>query len=88
MSPSMHPMKVGISLGLFFGGGHLLWSVLVALGYAQPLIDFVLQLHMIDLPLTVVSFDGASAIGLILFTGAVGFVGGYCFALVWNWAHR
>ena len=88
MSQSMQPMNVGFALGLFIGGWHLLWSVLVALGFAQPLIDFVLQLHMIDLPLTVVPFDLISAIELVLFTGVVGFGAGYVFAVLWNWAHR
>lgn len=37
----IEPNKAGLELGALFGGWHLLWSLLVALGVAQQLIDFI-----------------------------------------------
>jgi len=74
---------VGIVLGLF----HLFWAALVALGWAQPLIDFILRLHFIKLSLEVQHFDLATAAGLVAITAAIGFMIGFVLALAWNQLH-
>jgi hypothetical protein len=38
---SINPNKAGLALAALMAAWHLAWSVLVALGLAQPLIDFI-----------------------------------------------
>ena len=78
----------GLVVGLLLGGWHLLWSFLVALGWGQSLIDFVLWAHMIHLPYVVGPFDLTAACTLIVLTAAVGYVIGAVFAGIFNALHR
>ena len=56
--------KAGLVLGSFLGLLHLLWSVLVALGFAQPFLDFIFWLHMIKNPFQVEGFALGRALSL------------------------
>lgn len=69
-------------------GWHVVWSVLVVLGWGQPLVDFVLWAHMIHVPYVVGPFDITASATLIVFTAVVGYVGGYVIGLIWNRIHR
>lgn len=80
--------KTGLVVGLFLGGWHLLWSLLVLTGVGQALIDFVLWAHMIHLPYVVGPFELLAAITLIILTSLVGYVLGAAFAWAWNRIHR
>ena len=84
----INPSKAGVALGLLLGGFHLVWSVLVALGWAQAIYDFILWAHMVHLSFTVGPFDMSATVTLVIMTTVVGYVLGYCFALVWNRVHR
>lgn len=84
----INPKKVGIILGMFIGGIHVIWSILVALGWAQPLINFISLAHMIQPFVTVTGFNLTSAITLIISTSLVGFVIGYILGVIWNKTHH
>lgn len=84
----LNPNKVALTLALLAGGGHLGWSILVALGLAQGLLDFIFSLHMIANPYQVTGFDIMKAGTLVVITFAVGYVVGYIFAHVWNKIHK
>ncbi len=71
-------------LGAFVGGIHLLWSVIVAVGLAQPLVDFILSVHFLNNPFTVAQFDLWFAFLLVAITSIVGFVVGWFLAFLWN----
>ncbi len=83
-----NPHKVALVFAAVLGGSHLAWSVLVVLGWGQPLINFVLWAHMIQVPYVVGPFDLTASATLIVFTAVMGYVGGYLFGLIWNRVHR
>ena len=68
----LRPNQVGLVLGGFVGLLHLVWSVLVALNWAQPLVNFIFRLHMIEPAHAVLPFSFGSAIGLVILTAVVG----------------
>ncbi len=85
-------MKIDvIRLGLLVGGlvaaMHVMWAMLVAMRWAQPLLDFIFRVHFLSPPFQVEAFDTATASILIGVTGGVGFVVGIVFALAWNALH-
>jgi hypothetical protein len=87
MSKAIHPGKAGLVLGTLIGGWHLLWALLVALGWAQPLIDFIFWLHFIKPVYVVGKFDAGVAALLVGLTGVIGFALGGAFAVLWNKIH-
>ncbi|MDE1919778.1 MAG: hypothetical protein KGH56_03785 [Patescibacteria group bacterium] len=88
MDHHINPKKAALTAGAFIGGWHLVWSILVALGWAQAIVDFVLWMHMINLPYVVKPFDLSAAVTLVLITTLAGYVFGYIFAKIWNRMHR
>ena len=51
---------------------HVIWVLLIAISWAQPLMDFVFKLHMLNSPFQVQAFNVTYAIGLISFTFFIG----------------
>lgn len=87
----MNPLnqhKTGLALGALMGLWHGVWSVLMALGLAQPFITWVMGLHMIQESFTVLPFSFVTAIELVVFASIVGYIVGWVFAWLWNWAHK
>ncbi len=85
---NIHPNRAGLILALLFGGVHLIWSFIVALGWARVIIDFILRLHFIKLNYTLDTFNLGNALFLIAVTTAIGYVVGWGFAVLWNQLHR
>jgi hypothetical protein len=83
----INPVKAGLTLGALMGAWHLCWSILVALRWAQPVIDFVFWMHFIKPVYVVGAFDPAIAAVLVVITSMTGFVIGWLFALLWNGVH-
>lgn len=79
--------KIGLVFGALLGGWHLFWSLLVLLGVAQLIYDFILWAHMIHIQITVGPFDSVAALTLIIITGVMGYTLGYVGAWVWNKVH-
>ena len=80
--------KAGLVFGALLGGFHLLWSLLVLFGIAQPIYNFILWAHMIHLALTIGPFSFTAAATLVVFTAVMGYVLGYVGAWVWNRVYR
>lgn len=84
----MNEGKVAMTFGLFIGGWHLVWSLLIISGVAQTLLDFVFWAHMIANPYKVTGFTLSQSLILIGMTFVFGYAGGYVFAKVWNRMHK
>ncbi|MEN9760002.1 MAG: hypothetical protein RL676_1153 [Pseudomonadota bacterium] len=69
-------LKNGLAGGLSLAFFHLCWIVIVALGWGQPILDFIFKIHMLNSPLQVQPFNPAYALTLIVVTFSVGFVMG------------
>jgi hypothetical protein len=85
---TINPNKVGLVLGTLLGGWHVLWALLVALGWAQAVIDFVFWLHFLRPVYVVGPFNPGIALILIAIAAAIGYAFGYLFGALWNWVHR
>ncbi len=81
------PIRVGVVLGVVMGIWHAGWAALVAIGWAQTLIDFILYIHFIKLPLTVETFELTRACLLMGVTSLLGFALGIVAGLTWNAFH-
>ena len=80
--------KVGLALGSFVSLLHAVWAILVALGVAQSLMDFVFYLHMVVNPYMISDFNFGLAVGLVVYTAIMGYVVGWVFAALYNWAQK
>ncbi len=80
----IRPHSLGTSMAALLALGHSLWALLVWLGAAQWLLDFIFRLHMISPPFKIAGFAFANAAGLILFTACTGYLSGWVVAVIWN----
>ena len=81
-------LRTALTFGAFMALFHAVWAALVALRWAQPLLDFIFRLHFITPPYRVGDFDLATAATLVGVTFALGAAGAGVFAAVWNIAAR
>ncbi|OGG64870.1 hypothetical protein A3C94_01295 [Candidatus Kaiserbacteria bacterium RIFCSPHIGHO2_02_FULL_55_17] len=88
MNHHIVPAKAGLALGALVGGVHLVWSILIALGWAQALVNFSLWAHMVSAPVVIKAFDLSAAVTVIIIATIIGYVIGYIFAHIWNRLHR
>jgi hypothetical protein len=80
--------KLGLTLGSFAAFIHLVWSVLVGLGWAQPFMDFARKMHSMSNPTTILPFDLGRSILLIVIAFIMGNIMGNIFAYFWNKFHK
>ena len=85
---SVAPNSAGLALGLLVGGLHFLWVLLIAVGAAQPLADFIFWLHFVRPKYVIDSFDLFRATALVLLSACVGYIVGVVFAFIWNQFHH
>lgn len=80
--------KAGLVMGIFFGFFHLLWSGGVALGFAQPMLDFVYRIHFLSNPMVVAPFGLKRLVALLVITTLVGYIAGWVLAWLFNKVHK
>lgn len=85
---TISPNKAGLVLGALLGGWHTLWAALLALGWAQAIINFVFWMHMIKPIYVVEEFRLRIAVILVAVTSCTGYLMGSILAALWNWLHR
>ena len=84
----VNSIKIGITFGALLGITLLSWALMVALGWAQPLMDFVFWMHFIR-PLYVIEpFSLSTAAILVVITSVTGFVIAFIFGVISNKLHR
>jgi hypothetical protein len=81
---TINPHRTGVVLGSFLALWHTLWAVLVFIGAAQWLIDFIFRLHMIAPPYRITGFNLLTAASLVLVTAFIGYLSGLIVGLIWN----
>ncbi len=79
---------VGLYLGGFMAFAHGVWSLLVMVGFAQVILDWVFWLHFLTNPMQVEMFEFTRALMLVAFTFAVGYVVGWVGTQLWNMLHH
>jgi hypothetical protein len=83
-----NPHKVGLLIGALIGGWHLVWALLVLIGRAQAIINFIFWAHMIQPIYQIKTFDPNAAVTLIIVTASIGYLCGFIGAFIWNRLHR
>jgi hypothetical protein len=71
-------------IAVLIGGWHVAWSLLVLIGWAQPILDFIFWAHMIKPVYFVKPFNLLAAVALIVVTAVIGYVFGFFGAVIWN----
>ncbi|MDD2822764.1 MAG: hypothetical protein PHQ59_01655 [Candidatus Daviesbacteria bacterium] len=77
-------VKTALSVGIFTAVAHIGWSFLVWMQLAQSLMDKIYELHFLNNPFNVLSFDITTAATLAAVTFVIGGVLGWFFAIIWN----
>ncbi len=77
-------IRMGIALGCFVATLHVVWSLLILTGLAQPLVNFIFWVHMLNVPVQVQPFEFGIAALLVGVTWCVGFGFGFVFSVIWN----
>ena len=80
----LHTHKTGIAVAALAVAGHVAWSIVVVLGFGQWWVDFILGLHFMQVPVTILPFNFVTAVELWVVVAIVGYVLGYIFATIWN----
>ena len=76
--------KTGLTFGFLMSFMHLMWSILVALGIAQAFLNFIFNIHMLNMPIAIMPFNLVKALVLIIVTFVVGYIFGWLMAFFWN----
>ena len=83
----VNPKKVAVVGAVMRGGWHLVWSLLVLVGWAQALVGFSMCAHMVHTAVVIGPFEAGAAATVVIIASFVGYVVGYILATVWNKVH-
>ena len=77
-------LNISLMGGLCLSSLHFFWAILVAIGWAQPLMDIIFKLHMLNSPFQVQPFEITYALLLIFITFIIGAFYGVLFYILKN----
>lgn len=80
----IRPSKIGLMFAVLLGSWHMAWVLLVMVGWAQPLIDFIFRLHFVRPVYVIEEFNPGLAVALIAVTASIGYVMGWMAGVLWN----
>lgn len=72
MTESRSCIKTVIGFGFGLSILHLVWVLIVASGWAQPIMDYIFKIHMLNSPFIAQPFNFSYAIQLLAITFGVG----------------
>lgn len=81
---ALNANKTGLTVGLITAGIHAIWSIIVALGFGQSVVDWAMSLHFLQSMYTLTDFRLRIALLLVLAAFAGGYGFGWLFAIVYN----
>lgn len=84
---TLNKNKTGLTVGLFYLLCHAGWLLMVAVGIAKPLLDWVLSLHFFTLTYSIDPFRVMPAFLLLVVAFVSGYSMGWVFAALWNLFH-
>lgn len=76
--------QMGLALGSLFTTMHLLWIIVVALGWGEKLIMLAKDSHFVISITEVGAFSFMTALWGLLWAFIGGYITGYIFAYFWN----
>lgn len=79
MAHSLTCIKTIVGFGFGLSMLHVLWVLLVASGFAQPIIDYIFKIHMLSSPFVVQPFSFSFSAQLLAITFGVGCLYGIVF---------
>lgn len=77
--------RVGLFFGTIYGLCHLLWVLLLTLGLAQPMMDWLISMHFLNVTYTLNEVMAGKAILGIVMALVWGYIDGFILAALWNW---
>ena len=84
MVEKINAHKLGMTLGLFVAIWHALWAVLVSIGVAQNVLDWILPMHFFSATFSILDFNLLNAVILVIAAFIGGYIMGWLFAALWN----
>lgn len=81
----MNANKVGLTLGSLFALVHLVWAILVRLGFGDNILGGIMRLHFISCPAAIAPFSIGTAIFLVVIAFVGGYALGWLFAMFYNY---
>lgn len=88
MKQECNKNRVGLSLGIFFVIIHGLWIIIVGAGWAQDLINWMLRLHFVENPHTLLPFNIVTGIIGLITAFIMGYITGWIFVYIYNWTAK
>ncbi len=84
----LNAKQTALTLGLTFALCHAAWSLVVATGFAQQVLNMKLANHFVIVSAGVASFDIVTALMSVVMAFVCGLVLGWVFAGIWNWTGK
>jgi len=84
MTHTLSAHRAGATVAIFVGGIQVLWSLLVALGLGEILIDFMSALHFVNITFSIAEFNLVTALASVAVKSTAGYFFGLILATIWN----
>ena len=85
---NLNKKQVALTFGIMAALGHFLWTLAVAVGFGQSLLNWSMVNHYMNFGYTVGNVSLGIAVASILAAFVCGYIVGLVFASVWNWSGK